>query len=183
MFNSKGMYAKCSYMIWTQEKEYIAFDMIGVDVAVKAIWSTIHNNSGNGTLTLKRDRNDRIHKYVDPKVSYVREKELLFQDPPLYRWHIRPKITKDCDHRFIYGFDKNIETIEQQFYLAMQQSIFPIQRNWVEKLMQKGNEMGVISTLEHTHSVSAAFMINMNMWKDIIHKMIIDREIQVEEVA
>ena len=126
IYNSKGMAAKSSYAVWNENNQYVAFDALGAEVAVKAIWSAINQGRGVGKLAYKESyRNKQITKLDD--VSYSVSKTAVFKNPIYHRWHIRAEVLKNASSTYIYGYTNDDSVIAEQFYLAMQKSIYPIQ--------------------------------------------------------
>jgi len=185
IFNSKGMVANSSYCIWSRppHSEYVAFDILGAETAVKAIHAAIFQGRGNGNLSFKfRGQNERLHKSEDESSSYVTKKEILLKDPNYYRWHIGIDLPKNSVYRYIWSFEKDTVVIQHQFFLAFQKSIFPIQRNWVLPMIERGRNENAIIGLSHTSAIRSAYRIEMTSWQKILNDMLQEGVIQVDDI-
>lgn len=181
VYNSKGMAAKSSYAIWNENNQYVAFDALGAEVAVKAIWSAMQQGRSGGKLSYKEShRNDQITKLED--ASYAVSKTAVFKNPIYHRWHFHAEVPKNAAFTYIYGYTNDAAVIEDQFYLAMQKSIYPIQKDWTSALIARGLDDGIVTEMHHTQSVKFAYEIVLAPWQEVIHTMILAGDIQVSQL-
>jgi hypothetical protein len=181
IYNPKGMAAKSSYAIWTDSEEYVTLDMMGAESAVKAIWSAVVHNGGKGILSYRENGiNKRLRKMEIEGVNYIVKKESLLHHPIYHRWHLIPELSKDSSVRYLWTFDKDWDVLIDQFYLAMQMSIYPIQKDWVRPLFDCGFDNEIITKLQHTINIGFAYEIQMNAWEEIINDMLLGRLIHVD---
>lgn len=181
LYNGNGMAIKSSYCVWNKQSRYIAFDALGAETAVKAVFATVNNGRGIGSMTLKLSnyRQERLAKLLN--TNYVTDKKALLQDPTYHRWHFRAEIPKDAAYTYIYGVG-GYDVVREQFYRAMQRSIYPIQRDWVDALFQRGLHTRAITSLKYTPNMSFGFEIDLNPWSEIIDQMIKHGDIHVADL-
>jgi len=180
--NHKGIQGQCSYAVWggTNRRTMIyAFDALGGESTVKAVFASVFGRSGRVELKVQRYKPGQV--YIDEALAGYRcHKETLTQHPSLYRWHFYAE--PHPDDPYVIGFDfKNGEDMPAHqsevgaFYQALERhTIWPIREAWATPLFQRGKAAGLIRSLHHTDNVAYAYVLGRTGWAEVLEQAVLD---------
>ena len=183
--NHKGVAADCSYAVWAaqgHERLIYAFDAIGPETAVKAVFATMVGNATKLEVLTQKRTPGLVFK--DSAVSYGCHKETLLQHPALFRWHFFPQITPDDPYVVCYAFRREEQEpltpgtewyedapLQAHFHQVLEQhTIWPCRRAWAGALLQHGYAHRRVVPLKHTANLHYAYLISVNGWDAVLQE-------------
>ncbi len=191
--NHKGIGADCSYGVWGEKRGdqslLYAFDAIGPETAVKAVFATMVGNASKLHLQVKRRAPGLVFK--DDALAYGCHKEVLMQHPALFRWRFFPQITPDDPYLILYDFKREgqepltewiewyeYQPLQEHFYQALEQhTIWPCRREWVGALLKRGYGHQLVAPLKHTDNLRYAYIITLNGWDEVLGEALEEDEL------
>ena len=178
--NHKGIQGQCSYAIWGGDNSrtmLYAFDAIGGESVVKAVFASVFGRSGRLELKVKRYKPGQV--YIDDALGGYRcHKEVLVQQPTLYRWHVYPEPHPDDPYLIFFDFQGDAErpvhqSAENACYQVLEQhTIWPARQVWAATLFRRGREAGLIRPLNHTDNLAYAYVLARTGWDEILDQAV-----------
>jgi len=168
--NHQGVRADCSYLVYDKEQVY-AFDAIGPEVAVKAIFATAFGQSKRFTFGGHyRDTALRyLYRGLDRELSYEVEKQTLLSQPNLYRYNFRTAPRPGDPYSIVYSLEEWADyTPRHALYWALQQTPWPIDARWTACLLQRGLETGLVEELKCSGRAAFAFKVQTLGWDEVL---------------
>jgi|GEM_PF-1523124 len=179
--NHQGVRAECSFLVAASRDDLYAFDAIGPEVAVKAVFATAFGQSKRFTFGGQyRGKNLRYyHRALDTALSYEVDKAVLLQKPHLYRYTFRPAPRPGDPYVIVYGLqDWPDYTPLHALYWALQQTPWPVTVPWIPHLLTCGMESGLVEPLGYGGRATFAFRISVVGWDEVL-----DREARAGNLA
>jgi hypothetical protein len=194
--NHKGIPGQCSYAVWSEtgrRSTIYAFDTIGGESTVKAVFASVFGRSGRLDLKVRRYRPGQV--YIDQALGGYRcHKETLVQHPTLYRWDFYAEPHPDDPYVIFFDFlGENVNPSNQMvgeepgplhqseidaFYQAMEQhTIWPIRPPWAKMLFKRGKAAGLIRDLSHTKNIAYAYLVKRTGWAEVLEKAVMNQEL------
>ncbi len=169
--NNKGVTGHGSYAVYFAEgaeQRLYAFDVIGSEAAVKALFAGFYQNR-QGRLTFTGLRQHPLMLFRDEALQYRVEKEALKTGPTLHRWHFRAVPKASDPYLAVYGFAASDQTAAQALYNALQNyTVWPVRREWAAPLYAAGMEQQLLQPLRATQNLSFAYRLYLSGWNTVI---------------
>ena len=171
--NNKGVTGHGSYAVYVaegQDQRLYAFDVIGSEAAVKALFAGFYQ-SRQGRLTFMGLRGGKAPTtlFRDEAVQYKVEKEALKSGPTLHRWHFRAIPKASDPYLAVYGFVGSDQTAEQALYNALQNyTVWPVRPAWAAALYAAGEEQDLLQPLRATANLAFAYRLHLSGWHTLI---------------
>ena len=162
IYNSKGMAAKSSYAIWNESNQYVALDVLGAEVAVKAIWasviarrSVLHVGNSYRTVT------------GDPDVDYRLVKQTLA--PGVHHWVLYPEPGPTSPYLLLVPLD-GMTAQEQLVQVLNQHTLWPVKEEWGQVLWERGTdtESKLVQELITYGDLAWAYAVRPTGWDEVI---------------
>ena len=177
--NHKEIQGKCSYAVWNggREKTIYAFDTIGGESTVKAVFASVFGRSGRLGLNVQRHQPGQV--YIDEALGGYRcQKETLVQHPSLYRWHFFATPGANDPYLIFFDFCKQgtedtpaHQPAVKAFHQVMERhTIWPIRDVWAEEMFKRGRETGLVQPLDHTPNIAYAYTAAQTGWGEVLDK-------------
>lgn len=168
--NHQGVQADCSYLVCDNNQVY-AFDALGAEVAVKAIFASAFGQSKRFTFTGNyRDTALRYcHRELDRSLGYEVEKQALLTNPNLYRYCFKAPPRPGDPYLIVYGLeDWRAATPLHALYWALQQRPWPIDARWTAHLFECGTKSGLVEKLQIAGRAKFAFKVQVQGWDALL---------------
>lgn len=169
--NHQGMQAHSSYAVYSRDTLY-ALDLIGAEIAVKALAASIY------------ERNRRLllggGAYATDAALVCTQKETLYQNPHSYRWHFSVRATPTDPLLLVYGFGRQTPA-EALLAVLQQQTPWPARPVWGEPLYQAGQQHELISPLQYHGSVTFAYHVTVAGWDTVLSDLARHGTLSLEE--
>ncbi len=171
--NNKGVTGHGSYVVYVaegQEQRLYAFDVIGSEAAVKALFAGFYQSrQGRLTFTGLRGRHAPTTLFRDEALQYKVEKEALKSGPTLHRWHFKAVPQASDPYLAVYGFAGSDQTAAQALYNALQNyTVWPVRPDWAVPLYAAGVEQALLQPLRATANLAFAYRLHLCGWNAII---------------
>ncbi len=170
VMNHKGITAMASYAIYDKEcQELYAFDVIGGETTVKAVFATVKGQSGRLSIQPEGQRYALLVHTVN-ELCYKVDKQTLARDPALFRWQFRVEPTPNDPYLLLYGFAGNAGAPAGQLLIELlrQYTAWPVLPCWWPQLFGLGERAGLISPLAHTDNVAFAWKVQVGGWDAVL---------------
>ena len=165
--NKDGMEAWYSYAVYDArdgDDILVAVDLIGADVAVKAIHATLRQRKPvwlSGYWS-------RLKMAVD----FRTERTVLEADPPLFRWHVVPVISENDDRIPVYGWNDVLPRKDALVGALSRWTVFPVLPEWSETLFRLGIANDLIRGMVGREGVDYAFWLSTTGWDPVIDQAV-----------
>ncbi len=184
--NHKGIQGQCSYAVWSEtghRSMIYAFDTIGGESTVKAVFASVFGRSGRLELKVRRYNPGQV--YLDEALgSYRCHKETLVQRPTLYRWNFYAEPHPDDPYVMCFDFRKEGEDAPAHqpeisaFYQALERhTIWPLRQEWAAVMFRRGLDAGLIRNLSHTDNLAYAYLVKRTGWDEVLEKAVMNQEL------
>lgn len=159
--NRDGMACKYTYAVYDDE-DLLAIDLIGADVAVKAVHATLVQNK-----KVKLDGSWQQKRLPDMNVTTVRT--VLEQDPLLCRWHVIPEPTENDLSVIVYGWEDVMPATDAFINALGRWTVWPTLPVWAESLYRLGWQSQLLHRLK-CEGVDYAFALAAEGWDEVIDR-------------
>ena len=177
--NHKGIQGQCSYAVWSEtgrRSMIYAFDTIGGESTVKAVFASVFGRSGRLALGVARYQPGQV--YIDEALGGYRcHKETLVQRPTLYRWNFYAEPHPDDPYVIYFDFcEEGEDTPAHQsevgaFYQVLEQhTIWPIRIAWAAPMFRRGQAAGLVRGLSHTKNIAYAYLVKLTGWDEVLEQ-------------
>jgi hypothetical protein len=191
--NHKGIQGQCSYAVWSKtgrRSTIYAFDTLGGESTVKAVFASVFGRSGRLALEVARYQPGQV--YIDEALGGYRcHKETLVQRPTLYRWNFYAEPHPDDPYVIFFDFlgenaNPSNEMVGEKpgplhqseigaFYQVLEQhTIWPILPQWAKTLFKRGKAAGLIRDLSHTKNIAYAYLVKRTGWEEVLEQAVVD---------
>lgn len=164
VINGDGMACRYSYVVYDGE-ELLAMDLIGAEVAVKAVAATLVQGK---KVKLDGDwRQKRIPRQT--QVSTIRT--VLEQEPLLCRWHVVPQPSENDLAVAVYGWEEILPAADAFVGALGRWTVWPALPEWGDTLYDLGRRQDLIKQLE-SEGMDYAFCIFTEGWDQVIDQAV-----------